>query len=93
MAGFLGALFRGKLGRVTGLDPAGSHLSTVAFHDVKSINLLTAPMFSLTTDRISRGSAQFVDVVHTAGLLTSIEEPIGHADFYPNGPSHPMCVQ
>ena len=68
-------------------------MSTVAFQDVKSINLLAAPMFSLTTDRISRGSAQFVDVVHTAGLLTSIEEPIGHADFYPNGPGHPMCVQ
>ena len=64
----------------------------VGFQSVESINPLTAPMFSLTTDRLSKGSAKFVDVVHTAGLLTSIEAPLGHADFYPNGPRHPMCV-
>ncbi len=47
-------------------------------------------MFTFTTNRLSRESARFVDVVHTAGRFTSIEAPIGHADFFPNGLTHEM---
>eukprot|EP00095_Tigriopus_kingsejongensis_P009489 maker-scaffold661_size154698-snap-gene-0.19 protein:Tk09489 transcript:maker-scaffold661_size154698-snap-gene-0.19-mRNA-1 annotation:"pancreatic triacylglycerol lipase-like" len=49
-----------------------------------------APMFRLSNNRINRRSAQFVDIIHTSGGFTSLEEPLGHADFYPNSGVHPQ---
>lgn len=52
-------------------------------------------MFSHTKDRLSPGSGTFVDVIHTSGGLVSIEAPLGHVDFYPNGGRSPQpgCEQ
>lgn len=49
-----------------------------------------APLFTFTKNRINRRSAKFVDIIHTAGEFTSLESPLGHADFYPNGGVHPQ---
>ena len=42
------------------------------------------PGFSSSRPRLSKSAGRFVDVMHTAGLPTSILLPMGHADFYPN---------
>ena len=47
-------------------------------------------MFGKFTKRLSKSSAEFVDVVHTTGKMVSIHEPLGHVDFYPNGGSAPQ---
>lgn len=64
------------IGRITALDPA-------------------SPLFKLDrlkdrTKKLDAGDALYVDVVHTDGSPTLTEgfglwEPVGHADFYPNG--------
>jgi len=36
-------------------------------------------------DKVDPSDADFVDVIHTAGLTLSFVEPQGDADFYPNG--------
>lgn len=65
-----------KIGRVTGLDPA-------------------KPLFDIIGEEwsIQATDAEIVDIIHTnSGTLlegaVSIPEPIGQADFYPNGGSH-----
>lgn len=65
-----------KIGRVTGLDPA-------------------KPGFDMVGEEwsIQATDAEVVDIIHTnSGTLlegaVSIPEPIGQADFYPNGGSH-----
>lgn len=59
-----------KIARITGLDPA-------------------APIFDLfmfgASDRLSKGDAEFVDIIHTDGGNLGINFPIGTADFFPNG--------
>nr|CAH0111464.1 unnamed protein product [Daphnia galeata] len=75
------AIVSGKLPRITGLDPA-------------------APGFSVndTETRLDTTDADFVDIIHTnSGTLLqggeSMIEPIGHADFYPNGGQRqPGCL-
>lgn len=43
-------------------------------------------------NRISKFDAIYVQVIHTDGNHFSILEPLGHADFYPNGGKHmPGC--
>jgi len=73
VCGFAGMATEGKLGRVTGLDPAGTMYRNRGT-DKNGINPT---------------SAKFVDVIHTdgGGLVSyyGLLEPRGHADFYPNG--------
>ncbi|XP_072292589.1 inactive pancreatic lipase-related protein 1-like [Eucyclogobius newberryi] len=72
-AGDVGSRVKGLL-RITGLDPTG-------------------PYFQGTEDdqRLDITDAVFVDVIHTdsapfsSKLGLGISEPVGHADFYPNG--------
>lgn len=41
--------------------------------------------FEDTNKRLADTDADYVQVIHTDGGHYSIEYPIGHADFYPNG--------
>jgi len=81
-AGWAGSsLTTGKLPRITGFDPA-------------------FPGFEVTGERrrLSRDDADFVDVIHSNGRnkfnkAFGIYDPLGHADFYPNGgSSQPGCI-
>ncbi|KAG7213927.1 hypothetical protein KM043_003127 [Ampulex compressa] len=58
----------GRLGRVTGLDPA-----MPGFH-----------LLASEATRLDPGDATFVDVIHSCGGLLGFLQPLGHADFYPN---------
>ncbi|CAG9107374.1 unnamed protein product [Plutella xylostella] len=63
----------GGVSRITGLDPAQPCFRT-----------------SDLTSKLDTSDADFVDVIHTNGRLLKkigfgLPEPIGHADFYPNG--------
>ncbi|XP_045451137.1 pancreatic triacylglycerol lipase-like [Melitaea cinxia] len=63
----------GRVSRITGLDPAQPCFRTT--------NLI---------ERLDETDADFVDVIHTNGRLLQkigfgLPDPIGHADFYPNG--------
>ncbi|CAH2099638.1 unnamed protein product [Euphydryas editha] len=63
----------GRVSRITGLDPAQPCFRT--------LNLI---------ERLDDTDADFVDVIHTNGRLLQkigfgLPDPIGHADFYPNG--------
>ncbi|XP_011307696.1 phospholipase A1-like [Fopius arisanus] len=59
----------GKLGRVTGLDPA-----LPGFHVITS-----------NDGKLDSSDADFVDVIHSCGGILGFLQPVGHADFYPNG--------
>ncbi|XP_015115611.2 pancreatic triacylglycerol lipase [Diachasma alloeum] len=59
----------GKLGRVTGLDPA-----LPGFH-----------VISTNDGKLDPTDADFVDVIHSCGGILGFLQPVGHADFYPNG--------
>ncbi|XP_061185093.1 pancreatic triacylglycerol lipase-like [Saccostrea echinata] len=63
-----GKLSKAKIGRITGLDPAG-------------------PLFEASSFGINKGSAQFVDVIHTDSRPNGygIQKPCGHIDIYVNG--------
>ncbi|XP_067009563.2 endothelial lipase [Anabrus simplex] len=63
----------GRIGRITGLDPARPGFASVG-----------------QNDRLNRKCADFVDVIHTCAEVMGIEEPMGHADFYPNGGKSPQ---
>ncbi|XP_045761420.1 pancreatic triacylglycerol lipase-like [Maniola jurtina] len=63
----------GRVARITGLDPAQPCFRT-----------------SNRVERLDDTDADFVDVIHTNGRLLQrigfgLPDPIGHADFYPNG--------
>ena len=80
IAGYAGKRLSGLLGRITGLDPAGPYFENTE----KSV-------------RLDSSDAVFVDVIHTDGSSTlqlglGLMQPIGHADFYPNGGrDQPKC--
>ncbi|XP_022165983.1 pancreatic lipase-related protein 2-like isoform X2 [Myzus persicae] len=75
IAGVCGSLMKsGKIGRITGLDPAGP-----GFEFAK-----------LQKKGLKKSDALFVDVIHTAGGSTGIYHSVGHADFFPNGGSVPQ---
>nr|CAD7404463.1 unnamed protein product [Timema poppensis] len=66
--------------------------STTAEHT--TINSLDAarPMFDRRPpkDRLDPEDAEFVMSIHTAGDFLAFYDPIGHADFYPNGGKSPQ---
>ncbi len=52
------------------------------------------PLFGVKepADRLDPSDADFVSVVHTAGGVIGWDDPLGHADFYPNGgKKQPNC--
>ncbi|XP_050520697.1 lipoprotein lipase-like isoform X3 [Daktulosphaira vitifoliae] len=78
--GACGAAFTlGKIGRITGLDPAGPGFE----------------YGQIRPNRLDKTDALFVDVLHTAGGVAGFYKSIGHADFYPNGgsPPQPGCYE
>jgi hypothetical protein len=58
----------GRLGRVTGLDPA-----------LPGFHLLTNDK-----GRLDSTDALFVDIIHSCGGVLGFLQPLGHVDFYPN---------
>ncbi|XP_026725696.1 phospholipase A1 member A-like [Trichoplusia ni] len=51
------------------------------------------PCFARADQRLERGDAEFVQVIHSSAGVLGIEEPLGHADVYVNGVpgKHPEC--
>jgi pimeloyl-ACP methyl ester carboxylesterase len=73
ISGYAGRYLQGKIGRITGLDPAGPYFEN------------TDPIV-----RLDPTDAIYVDAIHTDGtanlaLGLGLMQPVGHADFYPNG--------
>ncbi|XP_033225039.1 inactive pancreatic lipase-related protein 1-like [Belonocnema kinseyi] len=69
VAGNAGSATRsGRIGRVTGLDPA-----LPGFH-----------IFTTKKERLDPTDANFVDVIHSCGGVLGFLKPLGHVDFYPN---------
>ncbi|CAG4965448.1 unnamed protein product [Colias eurytheme] len=64
--GNAGRTVRGRIGRITGLDPAG-------------------PQWGGNSRALKRNDGVYVENIHTDGGLLGIFDPIGDADFYPNG--------
>jgi len=87
-----------KIGRITGLDPAGLRFTSGPLFEGKRI--LALP--ELRSEMLSKESATFVDVIHTDGghapcifCLPKFGtlQPMGHYDFYPQGGSdQPGCL-
>lgn len=80
----------------------GAHVMGIAGKNVKSgkVARITGldparPLYTIenTENRLAAGDAEFVDAIHACGGLLSFEEPIGDADFFPNGgkPPQPGC--
>ncbi|KAK6636515.1 hypothetical protein RUM43_010177 [Polyplax serrata] len=82
VSGFAGSSTQGKIGRITGLDPAlpGFQFSTYV---------------KVPEERLDRGDADFVDVIHTCAGVLGMSITVGHADFFPNGgsPFQPGCKE
>ncbi|XP_014220056.1 pancreatic lipase-related protein 2-like [Copidosoma floridanum] len=78
VAGFTGAFLDGRIGRITGLDPASPLFETA--------NGVADP----ADIRLDPTDAQFVDVIHTSGTAFGFLAAIGHSDFYPNSGKFPQ---
>lgn len=74
LAAFIGKSYEKKykerIGRITGLDPAGPMWSN---ENMKK------------EDKLCELDANFVDVIHTDIQLYGYTHPCGHVDYYPNG--------
>jgi hypothetical protein len=71
-------VFKGKLGRISGMDPAGPN-----FLDIKDRGC---------ENHLCHSDALFVDVIHTNSAFYGTNVAIGHVDYYPNGGStQPGC--
>ncbi|XP_065356685.1 pancreatic triacylglycerol lipase [Calliphora vicina] len=77
--GYAGSYTKYRVGRITGLDPARP-----AFEDCIG-----------PENHLDRTDAEFVDVIHSCAGFLGFKNPIGHADFYPNGghPPQPGCTE
>ena len=77
----------------------GAHIAGITGRQQKSrlntiIGLEAAlPLFTLESiDRLEPTDAQYVELIHTNGGSLAFHEPMGDADFYPNGGSkQPGC--
>ena len=51
--------------------------------------LIKGPLVDMVEDlhanRLNKNDAEFVDVIHTHSSLFGYLNPLGHADFYPDG--------
>ncbi|CAK9795090.1 Pancreatic triacylglycerol lipase (Fragment) [Anthophora quadrimaculata] len=67
----------GRLGRVTGLDPASPGFHLLASNKTK----------------LDSTDALFVDIIHSCGGILGFMQPLGSVDFYPNAgvPVQPGC--
>ncbi|XP_028140195.2 phospholipase A1-like [Diabrotica virgifera virgifera] len=72
----------------------GAHVSGFAGRKVnKKISRITGldpAAVGFQIMHINKNDADFVDIIHTAAGLVAVLEPIGHADFYPNGGTIPQ---
>ncbi|XP_018564368.1 uncharacterized protein LOC108905824 [Anoplophora glabripennis] len=70
-------LIKGKVGRITGLDPALPGFDAGLMKE----------------GRLNTNDSDLVDVIHTCAGFLGLKQPIGHVDFYPNGggPPQPGC--
>ncbi|RZC35443.1 inactive pancreatic lipase-related protein 1-like, partial [Asbolus verrucosus] len=76
ISGIAGACVGGRIGRITGLDPAGPLFELLEQRDA--------------SESLDKTDALFVDVIHTDSDEYGITKPIGHADFYPNEGTSPQ---
>ncbi|XP_013103655.2 inactive pancreatic lipase-related protein 1 isoform X1 [Stomoxys calcitrans] len=77
--GYAGSYTKYRVSRITGLDPARP-----AFEDCIG-----------PENHLDHTDAEFVDVIHSCAGYLGFKNPIGHADFYPNGgsPPQPGCSE
>nr|AIY34732.1 lipase 3b [Lygus lineolaris] len=72
---------------------AGMYITTGRLPRVTGLDP-AGPFYSKGDEmRISKNSAEFVDIIHTAKWIEGIHDEVGHVDFYPNGgyPFQPGC--
>ncbi|PZC70514.1 hypothetical protein B5X24_HaOG200604 [Helicoverpa armigera] len=82
------------VGHSLGAQAAGVAGSAITSGRVSRITGLdpALPLFSglPLAQRLDPGDADYVDVIHTDAGIFGYKEPIGHADFFPNGGKSPQ---
>ncbi|NXG59759.1 LIPH Lipase, partial [Hemiprocne comata] len=103
ISGFVGQMFGGTLGRITG-EPFGPAAPGAAgrqrHHTPVCVTGLdpAGPLYrgQAPGDRLDPTDAQFVDVIHSDTDGLGYQEALGHIDFYPNGgtdqPGCPLTI-
>ncbi|XP_051637755.1 lipase member H isoform X1 [Manacus candei] len=106
ISGFVGQMFGGTLGRITGEpSPVSPLASRPAQHEAVPPTWLcvagldpAGPLYRGTppSERLDPTDAQFVDVIHSDTDGLGYREALGHIDFYPNGgtdqPGCPLTI-